>query len=261
MKKYKKLIIEKEKGITIVTLNRPKVMNALDGELLNELRAALAELQSDPKTRVLILTGAGKAFCTGVDLNYAKKISQSSMEISTYLMNVQEIFRLEKMDKPIVSAINGYALGEGCDLALACDFRIASTDAKIGMTYTQLGFAPPPRAIYRVIQLVGMARAEELLLLGEMIGAKEAVKIGLINKVVPPEKLDSTVLDLAERLAKGAPLALELTKKGIHALFETVVRGSSDLYLRILGECFESRDAKEGLDAKLQKRGATFKGK
>jgi len=261
MKKFRKLIIEREKGITIVTLNRPKVMNALDGELLTELRTALAELQADPKTRAMILTGAGRAFCTGIDLHYAKKISRSSMEISTYLMNVQEIFRLEKMDKPIVSAINGYALGEGCDLALACDFRIASSEAKIGMTYTQLGFAPPPRAIYRVIQLVGMARAEELLLLGSVLGAKDAAKIGLINKVVPPEKLDSTVLDLAERLSRGAPLALELTKKGIHALFETVVRGSSDLYLRILGECFESRDAREGLDAKLEKREPVFKGR
>ena len=261
MKKFKKLIIENERRVTIVTLNRPQVMNALDAELLNELRTALAELQADPKTRAIVLTGAGRAFCTGIDLNYARKISQSSMEISTYLMNVQEIFRLEKMDKPIVSAINGYALGEGCDLALACDFRIASTEAKLGMTYTQLGFAPPPRAIYRVIHLVGMARAEELLLLGSTISAKEAAKIRLINKAVPPEKLEPTVLELAERLAKGAPLALGLTKKGIHALFETVVRGSSDLYLRILGECFESRDAREGLDAKFEKREPVFRGR
>ena len=261
MKKFKKLLVETEKGITIVTLNRPEVMNALDAELLNELREVLAGLQLDPQTRVLVLTGAGRAFCTGIDLNYAKKIGQSGMEISNYLMNVQEIFRLEKLEKPIVSAINGYALGEGLDLALACDFRIASTEAKMGTTYVQLGFAPPPRAIYRLIQLVGMAKAEELLLLGDMIGAKEAAKIGMINKAVPPEKLSSTVLDLAKRLAKGAPLALGLTKKGINAIFETVVRGSADFYLRILGECYESHDAQEGIRARIEKREPTFKGR
>lgn len=261
MKKFKKLIIESERGITIVTLNRPEVMNAIDAELLNELREVLAGLQLDPKTRVVVLTGAGKAFCTGIDLHYGNKIGQSGIEISNYIMNVQEIFRLEKLEKPIISAINGYALGEGCDLALACDFRIASTEAKMGTTYVQLGFAPPPRAIYRMIQLVGMAKAEELLLLGDMIGAKEAAKIGLINKVVPPEKLSSTVLGLAGRLVKGAPLALGLTKRGINAMFETVVRGSADFYLRILGECYESEDAKEGVLAKIQKREPTFKGR
>ncbi len=260
MKKFKKLLLETEAGITIVTLNRPEVMNAIDAELLNELREVLAGLQLDPKTRAIILTGAGRAFCTGIDLHYAKKILQSGMETSNYIMNVQEIFRLEKLEKPIISAINGYALGEGCDLALACDFRIASTAAKMGATYVQLGFAPPPRAIYRMIQLVGMTKAEELLLLGDMIGAKEAAKIGLINKAVPPEKLSSTVLALAERLVKGAPLALGLTKRGINAMFETVVRGSADFYLRILGECFESKDAREGVLAKIQKREPTFKG-
>ena len=261
MKKFKKLLLETEGGITIVTLNRPEVLNALDAELLNELREVLAGLQLDPVTRVIILTGDGRAFCTGIDLNYGRKIGQSGMEISNYIMNVQEIFRLEKLEKPVISAINGYALGEGLDLALACDFRIASTDAKLGMTYVQLGFAPPPRAIYRVIQLVGMAKAEELLFLGDMIGAKEAAKIGLINKAVPPEKLSSTVLGLAGRLAKGAPLALGLTKRGINAMFETVVRGSAEFYLRILGECYESADAREGVDAKIMKREAVFKGK
>ena len=261
MKKFKKLLLETEEGITIVTLNRPEVLNALDAEFLNELREVLAGLQLDPKTRVVVLTGAGRAFCTGIDLHYARKIGESGMETSNYIMNVQEIFRLEKLEKPIISAINGYALGEGLDLALACDFRIASTEAKLGSTYVQLGFAPPPRVIYRLIQLVGMAKAEELLFLGDMIGAKEAAKIGLINKAVPPEKLTSTVLDLAERLAKGAPLALGLTKKGINAMFETVVRGSSDFYLRILGDCFESYDAREGLRAKILKREPTFKGR
>jgi len=261
MKKFKKLIIETKKGITKVILNRPEVLNAIDDELLNELRTALVELQGDPKTRAMILTGAGRAFCTGIDLNYARKILQSGMETSTYIMNVQEIFRLEKLEKPIVSAINGYALGEGCDLAVACDFRIASTEAKMGMTYIKLGFAPPPRAIYRLIQLVGMAKAEELLLFGDTIEAEEALKIRLVNKVVPPEKLDSTVLDLAERLAKGAPLALGLTKKGINAMFETVVRGSADFYLRILGECYESGDAREGVEARIAKREPTFKGR
>ena len=261
MKKFEKLLLDTEGGITIVTLNRPEVLNALDAELLNELREVLAGLQLDPATKVIIITGAGRAFCTGIDLNYGRKIGQSGMEISNYIMNVQEIFRLEKLEKPVISAINGYALGEGLDLALACDFRIASTEAKLGSTYVQIGFAPPPRAIYRMIQLVGMAKAEELLFLGDTIGAKEAAKIGLINKVVPPEKLSSTVLGLAGRLVKGAPLALGLTKRGMNAMFETVVRESADFYLRILGECYESRDAREGVDAKIAKREPVFKGK
>lgn len=257
----KNVIVKKSKGIARIILNRPEVLNALNDQMLDELQAAIENVRTDKNVRVVIITGAGRAFCTGIDLGYAKKIGKSGMEISSYLMRIQEIFRLEKLDQPIIAAINGYALGEGCDLALACDFRIASKDVKIGAVYIKLGFASPPRETYRLIQLAGMSKAKELLLLGDMIGAEEALKIGLLNKVVPPKDLDATVLALAERLAKGAPLAMALTKKGINALIETVVRGSADFYLRIMGTCFESKDAREGVDAGIEKRLPIFKGK
>jgi enoyl-CoA hydratase/carnithine racemase len=229
--------------------------------MLDELQAAIENVRTDKDVRVVIITGAGKAFCTGIDLKFAQKISKSGMEIGSYLMKIQEIFRLEKLSQPTIAAINGYALGEGCDLALACDFRIAAKDTKIGVVYIKLGFASPPREAYRLIQLAGMSKAKELLLLGDMVGTEEALKIGLLNDVVPLKKLDATVLDLANRLSKGAPLAMGLTKKGMNALIETVVRGSADFYLRIMGNCFESEDAKEGVTAGIEKRLPVFKGK
>ena len=247
------VILEKNEGIARITLNRPDVMNALNGVLTDELWTATEDVRVDRDIKVVIITGAGKAFCTGLDLSYAEELAEGPMlEVGTLLRKLQAAFRLERLEKPVIAAINGFALGEGCDLALACDFRLASKNARLGMTYTQLGLVPDAGGACRLIQLVGLSKAKELIFFGEPINTKEALQIGMIDKVVPAQDLDAAALELARRLATKSPGALGLAKRAINTSLEVSLKATMEFDLRAQSRRFQSEDAREAIKARIQ---------
>ncbi len=247
------VILEKNEGIARITLNRPDVMNALNGVLTDELWTATEDVRVDRDIKVVIITGAGKAFCTGLDLSYAEELAEGPMlEVGTLLRKLQAAFRLERLEKPVIAAINGFALGEGCDLALACDFRLASKRARLGMTYTQLGLVPDAGGACRLIQLVGLSKAKELIFFGEPINTKEALQIGMIDKVVPAQDLDAAALELARRLATKSPGALGLAKRAINTSLEVSLKATMEFDLRAQSRRFQSEDAREAIKARIQ---------
>ena len=258
----KNIVVEKKENIAKLTLNRPEAMNALDGETYDELWLATEDVRTDNEIRVVIISGTGRAFCAGLDLKYAGTLTKLSLpEFREKLRKIQETFRLERLEKPVIAAINGFALGNGCDLTLACDFRIASEGARFGMTYTQLGIIPDVGGACRLTRLVGVSKAKELIFTGDMIDAKEAQRIGMVDKVVPAENLDSTALDLAKKLAKGAPLAIGLSKKALNAALDTDLKTALEFDLDAQSACLQSEDAREGMTARAEKREPVFKGK
>ena len=262
MLELQNIIVEKSGGIARITLNRPEAMNALDDKVVNELWTATEDVRVDKSIRVAIITGRGRAFCAGIDLKHAAKLTTAStLDTGAFLRRMQETFRLERLDIPVIAAVNGYALGEGCDLALACDFRVASEDARFGMTYTQVGLAPALGGASRLMQLVGISRAKELILLGDTIDAAEARRIGLVSKVVPAADLDTTVLALARRLVKSAPLAMAAAKRSLSVAGEESLKRTMDFDMRAQSSCFQSQDALEGITARSQRREPHFQGK
>lgn len=262
MDELQNILIEKSNGIAKITLNRPEAMNALDDKIVNELWLATEDIRIDKEIRVVIITGTGDTFCAGIDLKHAAQLTTTAtLDTGVFLRRMQETFRLERLEKPIIAAINGSALGEGCDLALACDFRIASENAQLGMTHTQLGLVSPVGGAYRLVQLVGISKTKELTFLGDTIDADEALQIGLVDRVVPAQELEDTVLTLALRLAKGAPLAISLAKRSLNAANEVGLKKTVDFDIRAQSACFQSQDAIEGIEAKSQEREPLFQGK
>jgi enoyl-CoA hydratase len=260
--KLKNVLVEKKEGIAKVTLNRPEALNALDETTYDELWLAVEDVRVDQGIRVVIVTGAGRAFCAGLDLGYGEKLSEVAPQKFRAIMHkIQETFRLERLEKPVIAAVNGYALGNGCDLALACDFRIASENARFGMTYTQLGLVPDVGGAYRLTRLVGVSKAKELIYTGITIDAKEAQRIGIVDKVVSAEDLDSTALDFAKNLAKGAPMAIGLSKMAINNSLDADLKTALEFDVNAQSLCIKSEDAREGMVARAQKREPVFKGK
>ena len=255
------IILEKENRIGKITLNRPDVLNALDKKTYSEIGTAIEDVREDKDIRVVIITGAGKAFCSGLDLTYAATIvDMSPLEFRSTIRRLQEIFRLERLEKPVIAAVNGYAMGNGCDLALACDFRIASENARFEMTYVKLGLIPDIGGTYRLARLVGLGKAKELILTGDRIDTKEAERIGLVNRVVPANELESATMKFAEKLAKGAPVAIGLSKMAINSAIDTNL--SAALENEVYGQslCLQTEDVKEGTMARLQRREPKFTG-
>ncbi len=260
--KLENIAVEKMEGVAKITLRRPEARNALDKKTYDELWLATEDIRVDPEIRAVIITGTDRAFCAGVDLKYAEKLTKlSPLEFKQGLRKIQEALRLERLEKPIIAAVNGYALGNGCDLALACDFRIASESARFGMTYTRLGVMPGVGGAWRLTRLVGMSKAKELIFTGDTIDAKEAQRIGMVTKVVPAEDLDAAALDLAKKFAKGAPMAIGLSKRAIHAALNTDLETALEFDLDADSICFQSEDVREGIAARTQKREPIFKGR
>lgn len=254
------IILEKNEGIAKITLNRPDVMNALNDVIIDELWVATEDVRVDRDIKVVVITGAGKAFCTGLDLNYAEELAEGPMlEVGTLLRKLQAAFRLERLEKPVIAVINGFASAEGCDLALACDFRLASKNARLGMTYTQLGLVPDAGGACRLIQLVGLSKAKELIFFGEPINTEEALRIGMIDKVVPAQDLDTAALELARRLAMKSPEALGLAKRAINTSLEVSLKATMEFDLRAQSRRFQSEDAREAIKARIQELRATPK--
>ena len=248
--------LEKKKGIGIIMLNRPEVRNALNRKMLHELGDALTELENDPQIRVIIIAG-NKDFCAGADIKEMHAIKPE--EIETFCRWGHKVFdQLEGMGKPVIAAIAGFALGGGCELALACDIRIAGESAKFGQPEVNLGLIPGFGGTQRLSRLVGVGKAKEIILTGEIINAKEAASIGLVNRVEKDEELLAKAEEIAQIIAQKAPIAVKMAKTLINENQE-IERGL-EKEIEFFARCFTTQDRLEGINAFLEKRKPKFKG-
>ncbi|MBZ4655042.1 MAG: Crotonyl-CoA hydratase [Peptococcaceae bacterium] len=260
MGEYKNLLFTNEEGIGILTMNRPKALNALNSETLSELSQLLDEIAKDDSVKVLIITGAEKAFVAGADIT--EMLHMTSAEGRTFGLLGQATFnKIENMPKPVIAAINGFALGGGCELAMACDIRIASEKAKFGQPEVGLGIVPGFAGTQRLPRLVGKGRAKEILFTGEMFDAQEAYRIGLVNKVVPPEELMQAAKTMAQKIMKNAPYAVALCKAAVNLGLNVSLDAGQDYEATLFGVTCSTEDKKEGMSAFVEKRKATFVGK
>lgn len=258
---YKTLVYEKKDNIGILTINRPDKMNAISKELTTELTHFLHELEDDEELRVLVVTGAGdKAFVAGADINeLVDRDSRLGRKVSR---ERQEVFsRIENLPVPVIAAVNGYALGGGLELALACSIRVCSDKAQFGAPEVKLGIIPGDGGTQRLPRLVGLGRAMEMILTGDFIDAQEAYRIGLVNKVVPAEKLMEVAMELAQRIASRPPLAGRYAKEAVNRSQEGESFSSFAIESYLHALSCASEDKKEGVAAFLEKRKGTFKGK
>ena len=258
---FENLLIERDGGVAILTINRPKVLNALNTQTLDELRRAVLELKSDAGVRAVILTGSGeKSFVAGADINeLATQTPTTGREHAIAGQHVLDL--IEHLGKPVIAAINGYALGGGCELAMACTIRIAADTAKLGQPEINLGLIPGYAGTQRLARIVGRGRALELLLTGDQITAQEAHRLGLVNRVVPAAELMAEAKKLATVLAAKAPVAiryiLEAVDKGLEMPFQQAQIFEATLF----GLVASTEDMREGTTAFLEKRKADFRGK
>jgi len=258
---YQTLLTELSNGILTVTINRPEKLNALNRDVISELAAVLTEIESNNEIRSAIITGAGpKSFVAGADIS--EFVGLSGSEGSDLAQRGQEtVFnRIENSPKPIVAAVNGFALGGGCELAMACHFRIASENAKFGQPEVNLGLIPGYGGTQRLVQLVGKGRALELLLTANMIDAATAQQCGLVNHVAPQEELLNKTRALLELINSKAPIAVAHCIKSANAVYDEAQNGYAT-EISSFGACFETEDMREGTGAFLEKRKAAFKGK
>jgi enoyl-CoA hydratase len=255
----KNLIFEKEGNIAVITINRPKALNALNSETLFELEMVIDSLTKEKEIHAVVLTGSGeKAFVAGADISEMKELS--GMEGREFGILGNRVFRkIETLDKPVIAAINGFALGGGCELSMACDIRIAAVKAKFGQPEVSLGITPGFGGTQRLPRLVGLGMAKELIYTGKIINAEEAYRIGLVNKVVEMENLMTEAMNMAHTIASQAPIAVKLCKssinRGMQCDLETALMYESEVF----GACFSTEDQNEGMSAFLDKREKKFK--
>ncbi|GGE04737.1 crotonase [Marinithermofilum abyssi] len=259
---WKNISLENGDGWALLTIQRPQVMNALNRETLDELEQALDRVEQNEEVRVLVLTGAGeKAFVAGADIKELRRL-ESATEAETLACRGQALFsRLEELDKPVIMAINGYALGGGCELAMSGDILLASENARFGQPEVNLGILPGYGGTQRMARLLGKTTAKHLCLTGEMIDAKEALRLGLVQKVVPAEELLPEAKRLASLLAGKAPIAMKYIKKAVNEGAETDLQRGLRLEASYFGVSFHTQDRLEGMDAFLEKRKPNFQGK
>lgn len=249
-----------EANIGVITLNRPDALNSLNAELIAELDRLLDEILADDKIRVVVITGAGRAFSVGADLREAQKLDEAG--VKNFIESGQRLFdRIENFDKPVVAALNGFTLGGGVELALACDLRIASEDARIGNPEVAVGLIPAWGGTVRLPKVVGRGKAGELILTGGQIDAKEAERIGLINKTVVADELNSTVMWTAGTIATRAPVAVKHAKKILSKAMEISSEEGNKMMLEACLTCYKTEDIQEGVKAIFEKRAPQFKGK
>jgi len=258
---YNTIIYAEDEGIAIITLNRPKVMNALNNEILDELESVLKIIERDEKLRVVIVTGHEKFFSAGADIGEIKKFT-SPLEAHYFLTKVQRVINfLEEIPKPVIAAIAGLALGGGCEMSLACDLRIAAENAIFGQPEINIGVMPGAGGTQRLPRIIGLTKAKELLYTGDTLRANDALQIGLLNKVVPIKDLMGEARKMALKIIEKPPIAIKLTKM---ALTDGLKMNLSQA-LAYEGRCFEflfsTEDHVEGMNAFIEKRKPQFKGK
>jgi enoyl-CoA hydratase len=258
---YETILFERRGGIGYVTINRPDKLNALNRKVLDELDDCFHAIQDDEEVRVVILTGAGeKAFVAGADLNELATLAP--LEGRDFSRRGQGTLDLiENLGKPVIAAVNGYALGGGCELAMACALRIASENARFGQPEVKLGIIPGYGGTQRLTRLVGKGRALEMILSGEPIGAQEAYRIGLVNQVVPAAELAAAAETLARKIAANAPLAIKFVLEAVNRGLEMTREQGQFLEAVLFGLCCTTADMKEGTQAFLEKRPPKFTGK
>jgi len=258
---YENILYEKKEGIAYITFNRPKVLNALNRQTIEELHHILLEVRHDEDVRVLILTGAGeKSFVAGADISeLAVQTPVNGKEFSLYGQSVLHL--LETIGKPSICAINGFALGGGCELALSCTIRIASKTAKLGQPEVKLGILPGYGGTQRLARLCGKGVAHELCLTGEMITAEEALRVGLVNHIYEPAELIPAAEAIAKKIIANGPLAVKFAMEAIERGVEMPLEEGLFLEATLFGVACATEDMREGTKAFLEKRPAQFKGK
>ena len=254
------ILITRENAIATIQINEPKTLNALNSAILNALRDTFEQLCRDNTVRVIILTGAERSFVAGADIQTMMSMNYDQAKAFGELG--ASVFRkIETCSKPVIAAINGFALGGGCELVLACDIRIASEKAKFGQPEVSLGITPGFSGTQRLSRAVGFSKAKELIYTGKVIGAEEALHIGLINSVVPSESLMEESMQLARLIAKQAPIAVQNAKKAMNEGWDLSIEQGIDLEIELFARCFKTEDQKRGMEAFLKKEKVEYKGK
>ncbi len=239
----KMILYSTEEGICTVTINNPDSLNSLNTPIINELNFVFDKIALDDEIRVVVITGAGRSFVAGADISEMLEMNQEEGEL--FGRRGAQLFRkIETLSKPVIAAVNGFALGGGCELAMACDIRIASHKAKFGQPEVSVGITPGFSGTVRLPKLIGNSMAKEMIFTGKIIDASEALRIGLINSVVEPQELMSKALEMAKIIASNAPIAVRYSKDAINKLY---------------AKCFLTEDQREGMRAFLEKRKAIFK--
>ena len=257
---YETLLLERRERVAIITINRPEKRNALNIQTRIEGSRVLDELRADEQIRVVVITGAGeKAFIAGADIaDFAGRTSITQREV----MLERSLFNaIDSFPKPVIAMINGYCLGGGCELALACDIRIASETASFGQPEINLGIIPGGGGTQRLTRLIGEGKAMELILSGEIIDAKTALAMGLVNHVVPADELESQTMEMANRIAAKSPIALRLAKEAVRIASRSNLDEGLRREVDLFALCFSTEDKDEGVRAFLEKRKPVFKGK
>ena len=257
---YKTLLTALENNVLTITINRPDKLNALNKDVFTDLDKALNDIEKNQEIRSVIITGAGpKAFVAGADISEFSDYSKE--QAMAMAKRGQDIFlKIERCNKPIIAAVNGFALGGGCELSMACHFRVASENAKFGQPEVNLGLIPGYGGTQRLVQLIGKGRALELLMSGNMIDAHEAKQFGLVNHVTSAYNLLEQAKLILSVINSKAPLAVAACIKAANAVYDETINGF-DLEIKEFGSCFATEDMKEGVSAFLEKRKANFKGK
>ncbi|MGD0398276.1 MAG: enoyl-CoA hydratase-related protein [Syntrophobacteraceae bacterium] len=255
------LVLEDRSGQTrILTLNRPEVMNSFNFALLRELGEKVELFQWDPEVRVIIITGAGKAFCAGADLK--ERATMPEDQVRKFIFTLRSLFTfIELMNKPVIAAVNGIALGGGTELALACDIRIASESATMGLTETRLAIIPGGGGTQRLPRIVGRGKAKELIFTGRRVDAKEALEIGLVNKVAPAGKLIDECLEMAAMICEAGPIAITQAKYAVNYGCEVDLHSGLAIESNAYWVTIPTEDRMEGLTAFREKRKPVYKGK
>jgi len=250
---FKNIIIEIKDDLGWIKMNRPQAMNALNFETLGELHKAAEILEKEDAVKVIIITGEGKAFVAGADIAQMKDMD--ALGARKFSLTGQSVFSyIENLEKPVIAAINGFALGGGCELAMSCDIRIASEKAKFGQPEVGLGVIPGFAGTQRLARICGIGKAKELIFTGDMIDAAAAEKIGLVDRVVPAETLLAEVEKTAKKIAGNGPVAVRIAKTVINRGLDSNLQTGTSLEAEAFGVCFSSGQAKEGMSAFLEKR-------
>jgi enoyl-CoA hydratase len=253
---YQNIIFEKEENIAIITFNRPDAMNALNNQTRAEFREAIAAVAADEQIKVLLLTGSGKAFVAGSDI---KEFSQTTPYVAHNIQRLGEM--VEKLEKPVIAAVNGFCLGGGNEIAMGCDIIIASEKAKFGQTEINIGIIPGGGGTQRLPRLIGVCRAKELIYTGDIIGADEAFRLGLVNRVVPADQLMPAAKELAKKIATKSTAALKLAKTAINRGMQTNLESGLKYEYELYSLALSLEDKVEGVNAFLEKRAPKFVGR
>jgi enoyl-CoA hydratase/carnithine racemase len=263
---FESIILKKEDHIATITMNRPDKMNSLDKTMLREIISAVNDVAVDDEIRVLVLTGAGKAFCSGADISDGGKASGLAGTPNEMRRNLKETFQgvalgLSRLDKPTIAMVNGPAVGAGCDFAFGCDIRVGSEKAKFRNSFVKVGLIPGGGGTWLYTRLLGLGRGLEFMFTGDFLEAEEAQRIGVLNRLVPSDQLESATMELAMKIAGNPPLAVQMSKALAYKALEMDLEAALELSAACQALALTSEDHREGVNAFIEKRAPKFEGK